>query len=80
VLGVGRRRFEPSELGLLGGQYVAGFGAATAFVYAVWRTWQGDAHAFPEGVRSLSIGLMNLSLVLLAAYFWPRLREANRQH
>jgi hypothetical protein len=73
------KRIDLSELGLLGGQSVAGFGAAAALLYAVWRTWQVDAQAFPEGVHSLSIGLMNMSLVLLAAYFWPRLRQANRQ-
>ena len=73
------KRFDLSELGLLSGQAVAGLGAAIALFYAVWRTWQVDAHAFPEGLRSLSVGMMNMSLVLLAGYFWPRLRAANRQ-
>ncbi|HWE46054.1 MAG TPA: hypothetical protein VG407_08495 [Caulobacteraceae bacterium] len=70
------KRIDLSGLLLLSGQAAAGFGAAVALSYAVWRAWQMDAHALVEGIRSLEIGFMNLSLVLFAAFLWPRLRAA----
>ena len=70
------KRIDLSELMLLGGQAAAGFGAAIALLYAVWRTYQADALAYGEGVNSLAIGLMNMSLALFAAFLWPHFRAA----
>lgn len=72
------KRMGLSELMLLGGQVAAGFGAAIALIYSVWRVYQSDAQAFVEAVRSLEIGLANLSLAFFIVYLWPRLRAANR--
>ncbi len=73
------KRIDLSELALLAGLVVAGLGAAIALIYADWRTYQPDAYAFAEGLRSLEIGLANLSLAFFAAHLWPALRAAKRQ-
>ncbi len=72
------KRIDLSGLLLLSGQAMAAIGAVIALFYAVWRIYQADAHAIAEGLRSLEIGLMNLSLAFFAAFLWPRIRGAKR--